>query len=77
MPIEHFLALMPLLALLIMSIIWYGKGLLHLITIAYAIILGLMAIAGEWGAIFYPVCVGSVIIGIILFIFAMLKGDWL
>lgn len=77
MELEHFLALIPLMILLIVSIIWYGKGLLHLITLAYAIILGIIAINGSYGALFFPICAGSAIIALILFFIAMTRGDWL
>lgn len=77
MILEHFLALVPLMALLVFSIIWWGKGLVHLITIAYSAILAFIAIQGQWEMLFFPICLGSCVIGLILFIISMGKGDWL
>lgn len=77
MILEHFLALIPLMILLVLSLVFWGKGLIHIMTIAYSAILAFIAIAGKWEMLFFPICLGCVIIGIILFIMAMTKGDWL
>lgn len=77
MILEHFLAMIPLMALMVFSIIWWGKGIIHLMTIGYSVILAIIAISGEWEMLFFPICLGSCIIGLILFSIAMGKGDWL
>jgi len=74
---SHFLALLPLMILLIFSLIWYGKGLLHLMTFGYTMVLAIIAITGGWELFFWPICAGTGIITILLFIFAMTKGGWL
>lgn len=77
MLISHLIALIPLLVLFILSLIFYGKGLVHLITLGYALCLGFMAIVGSWEILFWPPVVGVGVIAIILFIYSMLRGDWL
>lgn len=77
MILEHFLALVPLMFLLVLSLIFYGKGLIHAITLGYTGILAFIAIQGSWEFLFFPVCLGSAIISVILFWFAMTRGDWL
>lgn len=84
MVLEHFLAVIPLLILLMCSLIWYGKGLLHLMLIAYSIVLAYIALidsanhpASDWSILFFPLCAGCLLIGLILFTYSMTKGDWL
>lgn len=77
MLLSHLLTLIPLLVLLILSLVFYGKGLVHLLTGSYALVLGYVAITGQWEILFFPIVTITVIIAIILFTFAMTKGDWL
>lgn len=77
MLVSHLFVLIPLLVLLILSLVYYGKGLVHLLTGSYALVIGYMAVVNEWEILFFPIVVFSVIIALILFAFAMLKGDWL
>lgn len=76
MELTHFQALIPLLVLLILSLIFIKCGILHLMLIAYAMILGFIAILGTWELLFFPIVLGSGIIGIFLFISAMVRGEW-
>lgn len=73
----HLYALIPLLVMLVLSMIWYGRGLLHLMGLAYVMALAWMALINGWEIMFFPILIFSGIIEIILFIFAMTKGDWL
>ena len=73
----HLFALIPLLVLLILSLVFYGRGLVHILTFCYAIALAFMAITNEWEIVFFPIIVFTVIISILLFVIAMTKGDWL
>lgn len=73
----HLYALLPLMIFLVLSMIWYGRGLLHLLTGSYAVILAFIAITQGWEMLFFPVCLISVIIAIILFVISMSKGDWI
>ena len=77
MVISHLLALIPLLVLLILSLVFWGKGLVHITTCSYALTLGYIAIVGGWELLFFPIIVGVVIMTIILFAIAMSKGNWL
>lgn len=74
---SHLLALIPLLLLLVVSMIWYGRGLLHLMLLSYSMVLGYVAVSEQWELLFFAPIAGCVVIGIILFVFAMTKGDWL
>lgn len=73
----HLFALIPLLFLLVISMIWYGRGLLHVMGFAYVLALGYMIAGQGWEMVFLPMCIGSGVIFIILFAVAMAKGDWL
>lgn len=75
--ISHLLALIPLLVLLICSLVFYGKGLIHLLTGAYSLTLGYLAIVNTWELLFFPIVVLTVIIAIILFWYSMVRGNWL
>lgn len=77
MEIEHFLALLPLMILLIMSFLWRYKGAVHIFTFAYTLVLAWLAFWGSWELIFWPVCIGSGIVSITLFIIAMSEGEWI
>lgn len=77
MEATHLFALIPLLVLLVLSIIFYGKGLLHITTFSYALCLTFMAIANNWEIMFFPLIIGTILITIILFIYAMANGNWL
>lgn len=74
---SHLLAAIPLLILLIISMVWYGRGLLHLMLVSYATILGFIAVSNQWELLFFPLIAGTMIIGLILFTYSMTKGDWL
>ncbi len=73
----HLFALIPLLVMLIMSMVWFGRGLLHLMGLAYVIALAFMAILNSWEIVFFPILIFAGIIELLLFCFAMVKGDWL
>lgn len=73
----HFYALLPLLILLIMSLVFYGKGFVHLLTFGYTFTLAIMAVINQWEIMFYPICIGAGIITIILFWYSMTRGNWL
>lgn len=77
MEVTHFLALAALCCFLIMSLVFYSKLLVHLLLISYAIALGWFAIINVWEVMFFPVICLSVIIGLILFTYAAMKGNWL
>lgn len=77
MHVTHFIAMLPLIIFLILEMIWYGRGLLHIMTLAYNLILAFIAITQGWEFFFLPVCVGIGIISLILFAISMSKGDWL
>lgn len=73
----HLYALMPLIVFLILSLVFWGKGLVHLLTFGYIIALALVAVTLQWEVLFFPILTISGIMVIILFIMAMTKGDWL
>lgn len=79
MEAAHLYALIPLLVFLIISLVFYGKGLVHLMTLGYTLGLAVLAVTSEtpWEIVFFPVLAISGIIAILLFAFAMAKGDWL
>lgn len=77
MTIEHFLAILPLMVLFTLSLILYRKGVLHLMTLSYSVILAFIATIETWEMLFIPVCAGSVFVSLLLFIYCMLKGEWL
>lgn len=77
MIVTHLYALIPLLVLLILSLVFYGRGLVHLATVGYGITLGYMAALNEWEILFFPIIATTVIIALILFFWSMTKGDWL
>lgn len=77
MEIIHLLSLIPLLALFAMSMIWYGRGLIHITLFAYSITLAFVAISGSWELLFFPLLTGTAIIALLLFVYAMTKGNWL
>lgn len=73
----HLMAAIPLLLLLIISMIWYGRGLLHLMLIGYSGVLAFIAAGQQWELLFFPLIAGTLVIGLILFTYSMTKGDWL
>ena len=77
MEATHLFAIIPLLVLLTLSLIFNKSGLLHLMTLGYVMMLGWFAVLNQWEVLFFPVLVLTGIIAIILFIVAMVKGDWL
>ena len=77
MIVTHLYALLPLLVLLVLSLIFYGRGLVHLATCGYAVTLGYVATLNQWEILFFPIVVVSVIIAVLLFFVAMSRGDWL
>lgn len=77
MTVTHLYALIPLLVLLILSLVFYGRGLVHITTCSYALMLGYMAVLNNWEILFFPIVIFTVMISILLFTFAMTKGDWL
>lgn len=74
---SHLFALIPLLVLLILSLIFYGKGLVHLLSGSYGMTLGWFAVVNNWEIMFFPLIIFSVMISIILFLFSMTRGNWL
>ncbi len=77
MIVTHLYALIPLLVLLILSLVFYGRGLVHLLTLSYAMMLGYMAVTNQWEIMFFPIIALTIIIALWLFIFAMTNGNWL
>lgn len=77
MELTHLYALVPLLVFLIMSLVFYGKGLIHILTFLYTLCLSLFAILNSWEIMFFPVCLISGIISVILFFISMTRGNWL
>lgn len=73
----HFFAFLPLIILLIVSLVFYGKGLVHLLTFSYAMVLGYFAALNQWEILFMPIVAITVIISILLFTYAMARGNWL
>lgn len=77
MEVTHLYALIPLLVLLILSMIWYGRGLIHLTGLFYTATLAIMGATNEWEIMFFPLLAITGIIQIILFFWSMNKGSWL
>lgn len=77
MLIGHFLALIPLLILLLFSMIFYGRGLIHILTLSYTVGLAYMAAGNSWEIIFLPILAITGLIAILLFSFAMSRGNWI
>ena len=77
MEATHLYALLPLLVLLVLSLVFNKSGLVHLMTLGYSAILGWFAVVNDWEIMFFPILVITGIIAIILFIMAMVRGDWL
>lgn len=75
----HLMAVIPLLILFICSLIWFKKGLLHLTSLAYVVILTYVALTDttQWEFMFFPLLMGTGFILILLFVYSMLEGDWL
>lgn len=73
----HFLALLPMFIMLVLTLIFRRSGIIHLITLAYATVLGFTAILGSWEALLFAPIVGTILISLMLFIIAMTKGEWL
>lgn len=73
----HAIALIPLLVFLILSLVFWGKGLVHILTLSYALTLAFIAVRDTWELLFFPILVVTAIISIILFTISMSKGDWL
>ena len=73
----HLYALIPLMVILVLSMAYFGRGLIHIMGLAYVITLSFMAIGNTWEIMFFPILAISGIIFLILFIYAMLNGGWL
>lgn len=73
----HLAGLLPLLVFLILTLIFRKTGILHLITLAYSIILAIIAINGSWELLFFAPIAGTAIISLILFMACMAGGDWI
>jgi hypothetical protein len=77
MEMTHLYALIPLLVLLILSLVFWGRGLVHITTLGYTLTLAFMAISNNWELMFFPILVGSGLMAILLFVIAMTKGNWI
>lgn len=77
MEATHLYAMIPLLVLLVVSLVFSKSGLLHLMALGYVMVLGWFAVINEWEIMFFPVLILTGIIAILLFITAMVRGDWL
>lgn len=77
MEVTHFYALLPLIIFMITSLLFYGKGLVHIVTLGYALSLGFVAALNNWELLLFMPIVGVGMIALILFIFSMTRGDWL
>lgn len=69
-------ALLPLFILLVLSLIFRKVGVMHLMTLAYSVILGFLAITGQWSVLFFAPVGGSILVSLLLFITAMAEGEW-
>lgn len=77
MEATHLYGIIPLLVLLILSLVFSKSGLLHLMTLGYVMALSWFAVINQWEILFFPILIITGIIAVILFISAMVKGDWL
>lgn len=77
MEATHLFALIPLLVLLILSLCFYGLGLLHIMTFSYGTALAIIGITNNWEIVFFPVVAFTCIITLILFIASMSRGKWI
>lgn len=77
METTHFFALIPMIIFLVISLVYYGKGLIHLTTLGYTFGVAYVAILNNWELLFFIPIVGIGIISLLLFCFAMTKGGWL
>ena len=77
MEATHLFGMIPLLVLLVLSLVFNKSGLVHLMTLAYVMVLGWFALVNQWEILFFPVLILTGIIAILLFTLAMTKGDWL
>lgn len=77
MELTHFYGLLPLIAFLVLSLVFYGKGLVHLITLGYNGALAYIAIINNWEVLFFMPIAMVMLIGIILFWYSMVRGNWL
>ena len=77
MELTHLFAMIPLLVFLVLSLVFNKSGLVHLMTLGYTMVLGWFAVLNQWEVLFFPVLIITGIIAIILFIMAMVRGDWL
>lgn len=73
----HLFAIIPLLILFIATLVFRRTGLLHLLSLGYAFVLGYVAVIDGWELLFFVPCVGVGLISLILFTLCMLNGDWL
>lgn len=76
MTTSHLIALIPLGFFFLVSLLWYSKGIIHLITLAYVVILAFFAITRGWEALFWPILVGVGAISMMLFVASINKGEW-
>lgn len=77
MIVTHLYASIPLLVLLILSLVFYGRGLVHALTFGYTIALAWIATVNQWEVMFFPMLLLTGIIALILFVYAMFNGNWL
>ena len=77
MEATHLFGIIPLLVLLVLSLVFNKSGLVHLMTLGYVMVLGWFTVINGWEIMFFPILVITGIIAIILFITAMVRGDWL
>lgn len=77
MGITHFIAFLPLIIFFILSLVFYGKALVHVITLGYALSLGYVAILNGWEILFFVPLIGTGIVALLLFWYAIIKGGWL
>ena len=77
MEATHLYAIIPLLVLLVLSLVFNKSGLVHLMTLGYVMVLSWFAVLNQWEVLFFPVLIITGIIAILLFITAMVRGDWL
>lgn len=77
MELTHLLALLPLFFFFTLAMVFWKTGLLHLITVGYAMTLSFFAVYNQWEMMFIPILLGVFIVSITLFIISTTRGNLL
>lgn len=73
----HLLALIPLIAILLLSLLYRRLGIMHLTGVAYTMVLAFIAVVNGWELLFLPLLFGIGITELLYFVKSMTKGDWI